>query len=299
MTQLLSLIFAVVTRGAARQLRSQDLDIASNSVPVEKHLSLVESSGFFRESDAHWKQRKALHAKQMKVERIHHRDAARAGGKDFWQVHYEPTFHCDFSERLGAAGDGGKWVCNPSFVAEAVVAGKPCLVYSVGSRGDISFERAVAHKISKKCEVHVFDPFQGSTWSFLSYHPYALASSQGDVQKAIEGMPSKTMREIVEDLGHEGRDVDILKIDCEGCEWSTYKDWLTAGVNIRQILVELHWQHLQKDKVRQVREFFKYLFSHGYVVMSKEPNTHGCRGECIEYGFLKLSPSFAGASVDE
>ena len=47
-----------------------------------------------------------------------------------------------------------------------------------------------------------------------------------------------SMQETVKELGHENRVIDILKIDCEGCEWFTYKDWLEF--DIRQILVETH-----------------------------------------------------------
>ena len=35
---------------------------------------------------------------------------------------------------------------------------EPCLIYSVGSRGDFSFEEAVRKDVSKHCEVHTFDP---------------------------------------------------------------------------------------------------------------------------------------------
>mmetsp|Transcript_17632 Transcript_17632/g.55830 ORF Transcript_17632/g.55830 Transcript_17632/m.55830 type:complete len:101 (-) Transcript_17632:18-320(-) len=100
------------------------------------------------------------------------------------------------------------------------------------------------------------------------------------------------MSQLVGELGHAGRRIDIFKIDCEGCEWETYESWLTSGVDIRQILVEMHWKH-QTQVVHQV---FEFLFARGYVVFHKEPNTFGCKGECIEYAFLKLHPAFNSAA---
>jgi hypothetical protein len=44
----------------------------------------------------------------------------------------------------------------------------------------------------------------------------------------------------VNSLGPEGSIVDIFKIDCERCEWSTFQDWFSVGLDIRQVLVQVH-----------------------------------------------------------
>merc|ERR1719313_1874251 len=92
--------------------------------------------------------------------------------RDFWRewlhAHHFPSFACPLAERLGASGDGGKWVCDPDRIAElaAVDPGgegrdrsalqpSACLVYSFGSNGEASFERAV-HKRLPECEIHTF-----------------------------------------------------------------------------------------------------------------------------------------------
>ena len=62
---------------------------------------------------------------------------------DFYQDYYEPEFACRHERRVGQRGDGGKWVCDP----HRLQAKPDCLVYSVGSEGDASFERAVRDEI--------------------------------------------------------------------------------------------------------------------------------------------------------
>jgi hypothetical protein len=42
-----------------------------------------------------------------------------------------------------------------------------------------------------------------------------------------------------------------------------------------------------------VNSFFEAMTSAGYVIFHKEPNTYGCGGDCIEYGFIKMKLDFA------
>eukprot|EP00540_Astrosyne_radiata_P023186 CAMPEP_0116864376 /NCGR_PEP_ID=MMETSP0418-20121206/24785_1 /TAXON_ID=1158023 /ORGANISM="Astrosyne radiata, Strain 13vi08-1A" /LENGTH=150 /DNA_ID=CAMNT_0004499585 /DNA_START=114 /DNA_END=566 /DNA_ORIENTATION=- len=95
----------------------------------------------------------------------------------------------------------------------------------------------------------------------------------------------KTLLQTVEALGHEGRKVDVFKIDCEGCEWLIYKELLE--VDLRQILIEVH------DFVPNViTDFFQSLHDAGYVMFHKEPNIQFGGGRCVEFSFLKLAKSF-------
>ena len=79
-------------------------------------------------------------------------------GKIYFQTLHEPSFNCNFEERLGRAGDGGKWICNPETIRNGLRNKDGCLVYSVGSNGDTSFETAIHEQLSKECEIHTFDP---------------------------------------------------------------------------------------------------------------------------------------------
>lgn len=81
--------------------------------------------------------------------------------------------------------------------------------------------------------------------------------------------PLMPLRDIMRALGHEGRRIDIFKVDCEGCEWRVFNDDLWAGddcggrgggggegdegggagvVEIGQLLIEVH-AHFHMDDV--------------------------------------------------
>jgi len=275
---------AATCQHTVRGFNLMQLQTAQKVFLPDMNLSVRDSLGFMAELDDLWKERRRIHKQQMTREAAHShlKDHTTRGGA-WWQTHYEPSFHCDLEERLGLMGDGGKWVCNPSTITKQVVAGAPCLVYSVGSNGDFSFEKAVMTKISPKCEVHVFDPAPEGKWTPPA-NVYYHSTSLGD------GQTGQTLKQIVTQLGHAGRRIDLFKIDCEGCEWTTYQNWLNAGVELHQILVEMHWA--SHGSIQRVHGLFGHLSKEGYVIFNKEPNTLGCRGECIEYAFLKMDPSF-------
>lgn len=269
-----------------------------------------DDDGFFPEdSDEDWRLRKQRHVAQARLneeswttcraEWVHEQkicmpscsefDTAKCTPNVFWQVHYEPTFSCLDSGRIGNVGEGGKWVCDPYKLTQQVKEGRGCLVYSVGSNGDYSFEKSVHDTISDGCEIHTIDMNPWSAYTtiappaYVKYHEYTV------------GLPPSTpVSSIVRDMGHSNKTIDLFKIDCEGCEWSSFRSWFGEGVHIRQIQVELHGEGTKG--VDGVHDFFQFLFDQGYVVFNKEPNTLGCRGDCIEYSFLKLEPSFTRAS---
>mmetsp|Transcript_78456 Transcript_78456/g.248017 ORF Transcript_78456/g.248017 Transcript_78456/m.248017 type:complete len:374 (+) Transcript_78456:42-1163(+) len=265
-------------------------------------LALHESAGFFSEADELWRLRRARHIRQRCAERrsLQMCPGQRMGKEcwpacvrdglqscrpaAFWQIHFEPSFSCDSERRLGPQGEGGKWVCDPHKITAAVAAGRACLVYSIGSSGMYDFESAVHGQISPACEIHTFDMKNWSAYTaippprFVNYH----------IRK-IGPPPAALVSILFRELGHEGRTLDLLKIDCEGCEWETYRSWLGEGMRVRQILVELHG-------FSRAHELFSFLNEMGYVIAYKEPNTLGCDGSCIEYVFVKLSRNFTRAA---
>jgi len=231
--------------------------------------------------------------------------------QQYFQENWEPDFSCFNEKPLGNMGDGHKWVCDPHRVEALAAEAKTtkgndddCLVYSVGSNGQFDFETDVQANMPS-CEIHVFDfaDFSGKIPPNLnlSYHVWGLKPSyKTELRNSVhfkyanhalweggtKGGIFKTIQETVTQLGHEGRKIDIFKIDCEGCEYYSYKDWLQ--VDLRQILIEVHMTPDVTDS------FFAEIHDANYAMFHKEPNIQYGGGKCVEFSFIKLAPSFFG-----
>jgi hypothetical protein len=212
--------------------------------------------------------------------------------REYYQTNWEPDFSCPLERMVGSLQDGHKWVCNPHRLAEL----SDCVIYSLGSNGNFEFERALL-QIAPNCEIHVFDPGNYGTriarQSNIHYHQIGLQPSYDTdpiLTNSTFQQPSsgtfQTLQQMITDLGHTGRTISIFKIDIEGGEWTTFRDWLTANVLLQQILVEVH------NTPPIVNDFFVALHQAGYAMFHKEPNIFWSGGDCIEFSFVKFRPSF-------
>ena len=205
---------------------------------------------------------------------------------------FEATWLCQFEERVGRKfGDGGKFVCG----SRKYFTSKPCLVYSVGSDGDFNFEESIRSKFG--CEVHVFDP----TGDVLSYertaerigahfHPWGLGPARSQILNQVSNsmndlLPLNEMRSV---LGHSARKIDILKVDCEGCEYGSFRPiWdsvMNGNISLGQIQVELHVIDFSL-----ISEFFEAAATAGFEVFHKERNQWGCNGYlCVEFSLVHV-----------
>jgi len=116
--------------------------------------------------------------------------------------------------------------------------GADCLICSVGSFDDFSFEEAITRDVSSAREIHAFDHTVSNPRNKpcgVHFHPWGLGRA-----REPDGSDLKGLADIVVALGHKGRTIDVLKIDCEGCEWSTYGSWFDADVRVDEMLVEIH-----------------------------------------------------------
>ncbi|SJL14423.1 uncharacterized protein ARMOST_17880 [Armillaria ostoyae] len=146
--------------------------------------------------------------------------------KDPWPAYtvwdfFPASYNCPHEvERLGALGDGGKWVCGLSRVQE-----KPnCVIYSVGINYESSFEAEILAN-TRHCEIWGYDysvksfgpQIPRSLASRTHFFPYGLAGS--DKVATDDSPPMFTLESIMAMNGHSH--IDILKIDVEGWEFET------------------------------------------------------------------------------
>ena len=275
-----------------------------------------ESNGFFDDiTDTQWKHKVEIHCNESRADLQEGRVIDHGRKKfiydignvrkssywsDFWQANYEPTWTCPFERRLGLRSDGGKWICDP----HRIFSQAKCLIYSVGSADQYDFEDAV-HSNGPHCEIHTFEIRKNHipTPSYIKYHQIGVGGlfTKNDSRY-------KTLYEIADELGHQKRIIDILKIDIECSEYQVLTDHLfselaSRGVFIRQIAIEIHPLQIYRGKmappgetntthahaVERIRELFRVFQNHKYVIYHKEPNiVNRNNGAIIEYGLISL-----------
>ena len=199
-----------------------------------------------------------------------------------------------------AGADGGKWVCDPRFMER-----KKCLVYSFGSNVDYTFELGIHERLS--CEVHIFDPFNIGTppddmSTLIRVHKMGIATA--DARRDWPKYWSKnttfhTLPSIIGMLGHQGRDIDILKIDIDGIEFGLLDQqefWDSIrrmNVSIDQLLLDAYrfrGDSGQKNPVTsgsQIDKVIRFVISQGFVMFHKEVNSNDACG----FSFVRLNIS--------
>lgn len=223
--------------------------ITSTALPSDEYaLAYRESFGLFDDiPEKSWK-RMQQHARNYVQYYNSSNPSLNIDRTIKWYIeNQEPNFSCPHVRRVGknnGHGDGPKWTCNPHRINSATTSipmetrqsdnNNDCLIYSIGSNGEYDFEEGLLQELgggdasalqsmssmSSKCEIHVFD-FGGyqrpdDTARNIHYHQWGL---EGVEEKSKIKRKMMSFPDIVKTLGHEKRTIDILKIDCEGCEW--------------------------------------------------------------------------------
>ncbi|KAI9430441.1 methyltransferase domain-containing protein [Lactarius indigo] len=222
---------------------------------------------------------------------------------------FPPAFSCPHElERIGALGDGGKWVCGLSQLRDK----EDCIVYSVGSPADASFEAELLAR-TRHCQLFVFDHTASSLPRALSspaslptalsefYSAWDVSSpenehdywdSRGTAQRthfkpywitgqdapaAADKPKSYTLETIMRQNGHTH--IDILKIDLEGWEFDALNSFLLPNSDftsqkprvppVSQMLLELHlWGRDFSDLLG----WWTVLERAGLRAVAREPN---------------------------
>lgn len=194
-------------------------------------------------------------------------------GREWMQRNWEPSFRCVADKRMGVPGDGGKWVCDP----DCLLAVNDCTVFSVGSNNQFDFEQSLD---PYGCDVHIFDHTVANprmpphvAWTF---HRFGAATASGGNMLSLQGMAARSNVSYI----------DVLKIDCEGCEYTVLRDPATLHFlreHVKQILVEVHFTN-----AADTADLATKLAFAGFRVFSKEPNIQFSDGGCLEYSLLNL-----------
>jgi len=249
----------------------------------EFHL-LSNSSRARKEFDLQREVEKVVRAKLERYELFERRTQGSGQPAGAWyQDNAEPVYTCIHAERIGPHGEGGKWMCNPQKFRD----GAPCLIYSIGSQDDFRWEKAILETVSSSCEIHVFDHTvlePKKKPDGVHYHTWGLGSLKTTTSHL------KTLQSMVRELHHEDRVIDVLKIDCEGCEWETFQEWFDAQATVDELLVELHTGTQQPANNPPAKAFMSFMLSHDMLIYHKEPNVKysGFDGLCVEFAFFRF-----------
>jgi hypothetical protein len=219
------------------------------------------------------------------VSTLSYRSFSSAGKGDVFQ-YFQPIYPCVAEERVGSWKDGGKWLCDvPSL-------GPQSIVYSIGSYELTDFEEALYDLTS--AEIHVFDHTlddaqQKRMKANKKFHYHAIGLGGAVAEGKL--LPLVT---IMDTLKHGF--VDVLKIDCEGCEFSVFPAIFQAFEGktppFGQIQVEVHEYHQSWDNVR---DLLTLIEGRGYRMFNYDVNWE-C-DQCMEVAFIHESVLRPGQQV--
>ena len=126
-------------------------------------------------------------------------------------VHFQHPFVAHYYDDKGP-----KFICGVVVIAEKSNSSEGCLVYSVGSNNDISFEVGISNFMG--CETHTFDPTLNSPFvgeKYATFHPWGLGNDGAFMVEGEHNWTAMSMESIVHELGHQHRTINVMKIDCE------------------------------------------------------------------------------------
>ncbi len=239
-----------------------------------------------------WNRRKNVHAAYMREADAQHSkiDFTTIAAKSAYD-YFEPEWNCEDEVRIGPGlvnvGDGPKFVCGSAVLAST----EGCIVYSIGSNYDFSFEYAV-NSIAPHCEIHTFDGTlnltkralpEGLEDKNIHFHNWNIVSDCRSEELAKLDSPSYCVSNTLLKLNHhESTTITWLKIDCEGCEFTVIPKFTESTVKIDQLMIEVHGTN-----ALQIASLFSCLHDAGMMIFHKERNHLGCDGyKCVEYSLM-------------
>ena len=110
------------------------------------------------------------------------------------------------------------------------------------------------------CEIHTFDPTLSEPFigdEHATFHPWGFGEDGKASSLQKKRWTAKGLHTVMKELGHLNRTIDVLKIDCEQCEYDVLPAFLPLVardvIRVDQILIELHIDgHTNSSKVRNL-----------------------------------------------
>jgi FkbM family methyltransferase len=208
--------------------------------------------------------------------------------------------------RLGPAADGGWSVCRDQ---HRLVRGRSCVIYSVGISNDARFDEAAR---ALGCEQHLFDhtPQAARTGERIGrsapgrlfFHKRGLAPRSGVARVSLPDFMAERRH----------THVDVLKIDCEGCEWAVFAALAAEHSEllgrVGQLLIEVHAPPPTGSmssaarpypfRIQQLERFVEHVFGrHGFAVASRHLNPWNLFWNTSFDGLLPKSLRQSGAGM--
>jgi hypothetical protein len=162
-------------------------------------------------------------------------------------------------------------------------------VYSFGIHESYEWEEKVAKVFG--CDVHAFDPTMNHKTDLapgVTFHKLGLQAEGTNMARthaaeydAIDPTLLLSLDQIMKRLGHEQRSLDLLMMDCEGCEWGVLRNLACSGQSnvVKQIVVEFHFQNSlgleTKTDVEHAAQAIQCLWNERWHVTSVEGSGAG------------------------
>jgi FkbM family methyltransferase len=218
-----------------------------------------------------------------------------------WRLHRERILEPTALTLAKPGADHGWMVCTD------LIPHGGC-VYSFGVGANVAWDVAMIERFG--VHVHAFDPTPESiAWvarqtlpENFHFHDFGIAAFNGTLNFFPPKKPGRVhysqerqrfhradqpqfagevlrLQTIAERLGH--RRIDVLKLDVEGTEFDCIPDLLESGIEIGQLLVEVHY-HFPSRSFASGAALLKRIVAAGFQCFDISP-----RG--LEFGFVNRS----------
>jgi hypothetical protein len=215
------------------------------------------------------------HCTALSHQNKYHSESATDIKSHFWG----PTWSCPLADEIGHSLDvssagGTKWICDVDHIDT------DCIVYSFGQTANYTFELEMNLKYD--CDVHIFDVAKSSeNFKGLTHHRWNERST--DKLSKLAG--------IVDALGHNNRDIDVLSLNVHGCELdilanpNLWQELASRKTRIDQIIVTItaptesdssnpYCSNAPAYSPQSVHKLFSLFSRNGYAVFHRE-HKHG------------------------